>query len=65
MKNFLILLLLCYFNNSFGQNNSVESFKINPVDFSEYKTSKNIKCQSIQAKILFQSPEMYSFILGD
>ena len=67
MKRTLLLLatLLC-FSMSFGQTIIVDSLKIKPASITqEYTILKELKCQAIQSKLLYNDPSTYSFILGN
>jgi hypothetical protein len=67
MKKLLLLLasLLC-FSMSFSQTITVDSLKIKPESIpNEHTVLKELKCQAIQSKLLYDDPSMYSFILGN
>jgi len=67
MKRTLLFLaaLLC-FSMSFAQTITVDSLKIKPESISQPHTVlKELKCQDIQSKLLYNDPSMYSFILGN
>lgn len=67
MKRTLLLLLsLLCFSMSFGQTITVDSLKIKPATISnEHTVLKELQCQSIQAKLLYNDPSMYSFLIGN
>ena len=65
MKKLLILFVFIISSIGFSQSKKIEAFEIKSTEISaDYKTYNSLKCQSIQAKILYETPEMYSFILG-
>jgi hypothetical protein len=65
LRKIIILLLFIYTTIGLSQSKTIESIQIKSTEIpAEYKTYDKLKCQSIQAKILYESPEMYSFILG-
>jgi hypothetical protein len=66
MKKLLILILMICSNIGFSQSKAIDSIQINSTEIpAEYKTSEKLKCQAIQSKLLYENPEMYSFILGE
>ena len=65
MKKLLILIVLIYSNIGFCQSKAIDSIQIKSTQISaEYRTSEKLECQAIQSKLLYENPEMYSFILG-
>jgi hypothetical protein len=65
MKKLLILIVLIYTNIGFSQSKAIDSIQIKATEISaEYKISEKLECQAIQSKLLYENPEMYSFILG-
>ena len=67
MKKLLLFLtsLFC-FSMSFSQTLKVDSLKIKSENISiEHTVLTELKCQSIQSKLLYDNPSMYSFILGN
>ena len=65
MKKILFLFLLFYSIIGYCQDVKFDSILINPNELpSEFKTTKELECQSIQAKLFYNSPEIYNFILG-
>jgi hypothetical protein len=65
-KPLLLLASLFYFSMSFSQTITVDSLKIKPSTISnEHTVLKELKCQSIQSRLLYDDPSMYSFILGN
>jgi len=65
MKKILILILFIYSNIGFSQSKAIDAIQIETTEISaEYKTSEKLECQAIQSKLLYENPEMYSFILG-
>ena len=65
-KTLLLLTSLLYCSMSFGQTITVDSLKIKPETISqEHTVLKELKCQSIQSKLLYDDPSMYSFIIGN
>lgn len=68
MKHLLKLFVITFLfiQTGFSQNKVLDSFEINPDELSkEYVFSNKISCQSIQAATFYNSPELYSFILGE
>jgi hypothetical protein len=65
-KTLLLLTALFCFSMSFSQTITVDSLKIKSESISEEHTVlKELQCQSIQSKLLYDNPSMYSFILGN
>ncbi len=67
MKEILTLFLFAviFVNSGFSQSKAIDSLEIKTTDISnEFKFLKKLKCQSMQSKLLYENPEMYSFILG-
>ncbi|MFK8059562.1 MAG: hypothetical protein AB8B78_05665 [Polaribacter sp.] len=65
MKKIITLLFLISTYLSFSQSKSIDSVKEKITEISsEYKSYDILKCQSIQATLLYKNPETYSFILG-
>jgi hypothetical protein len=65
MKKLLFLLAFIYSSIGFSQSDKIDSLEIKSTEVStEYKTADKLECQSIQSKLLYENPEMYSFILG-
>jgi len=65
MNKLLILFTLIYTSIGFSQSKAIDSIEIKSTEIStEYKSSKKLECQAIQSKLLYENPEMYSFILG-
>jgi hypothetical protein len=66
MKKILILILFIYSNIGFSQSKAIDSIQIKMTEISdEYKTYEKLECQAIQSKLLYENPDMYSFILGE
>jgi hypothetical protein len=62
----VILFTFIFINTGFSQSNGIDFFEIKSNEIpTEYKSYKKLKTQSVQSKILYESPEMYSFILGE
>ena len=50
----------------FSQTETIDSIEIKPEQIQvEHTFLKKLNCQSIQAKLLYNDPSMYSFILGN
>ena len=65
MKNLLILFAIFYSIFGFSQTITLDSIQIKTTEIStDYKVLDKLQCQSIQSKLLYEKPEMYSFILG-
>ena len=68
MKKTLIIFLFAFtfISNGFSQSNGIDFFEVKQNEISsEYKTYKKVKTQALQSKLLYESPEMYSYILGE
>lgn len=68
MKNIVALFLLIFISYNFGysQLNTIDSFEIKLSEIpTEYISHDKLECKSLQSSLLFESPDMYSFILGN
>ena len=65
MKKLVILFAFFYSFFGFSQTITLDSIQIKTTEIStDYKVLEKLHCQSIQSKLLYENPEMYSFILG-
>jgi hypothetical protein len=66
MKKLLILILLIFTTIGFSQSKAIDSIQIKSNEIpAEYVKLDELECQAIQSELLYQKPEMYSFILGE
>jgi hypothetical protein len=66
MKKIITLLFLISTSLIFSQSKSIDLVKEKITEISsEYKTYDKLKCQSIQATLLYKNPEIHSYILGE
>lgn len=60
----IVALLLTVSVSSFGQK--ISEIKLNDQEIpAGYTTVGELQCKSLQASLLYENPEMYSFIFGD
>ncbi len=65
LKKLLILLSFIYWVFGLGQTQPLDAIQIQPTEISsDYKILENLQCQSIQSKLLYEKPDMYSLFLG-
>lgn len=65
MKRLLILFTFVYSSIGFSQTKAIDSIQVKSTEISaEYKSSEKLSCQALQSKLLYENPDMYSFILG-
>ena len=61
----LFLFTIVFVSNGFGQSKTIDSLEIKTTEIpTGYKSLKKLECQASQSKLLYENPEMYSFILG-
>jgi len=61
----LLLFTIIFVSNGLGQSKAIDSLEIKTTEIpTGYKSLKKLECQAIQSKLLYENPEMYSFILG-
>lgn len=66
MKKTLLVFLFFYTIIGYCQNLKIDSILIKSKELpAEFKSLNNLHCQSIQSKLLYNSPQTYSFILGN
>ena len=66
MKKTLLLFVLFYSIFGYSQKGMLDSIQIKSSEVpQEFKSLNELKCQSIQSKMLYDKPEMYGFILGN